>query len=260
MITSLVFLLGAGIAAPEPANHSLYITQDTPCGTCTVSNRADALAFEIADGRLGLFADFPAGENSVAILEVIGIDLGSALPEIHYHEVENGKIVFKGHITRPSFALRRIAPDRALVVGTMSFDVVASNGEMRVFREIRVVPPEQVSGTDPHGGGGSGAVVVVHDHNYVNDYGCGGGSRYESDGGCEGDTSSSDTGCEGDSSYADSGCEGDSGSAGSGCSGSDSCEGDYAASQSAMIGSLWRLCWPIFTVGAWNRRQRNKKR
>jgi hypothetical protein len=265
-LVSPLFALACG--SQPPVTHDVSVEQQRGCGACGERTHAqtEGVVFEVDDGRLALFTDFPVEGDHTAMLEVVGLE--TRAPEVRYHEVAAGRVVYSGQAESLTTTLTRVAHEPR-VRGTLALTVADEAGERRVFPEIRLHPNDRVVPTSVAGGGtGTGGqsggsrtdvtVVVVDpwvdpapvDRSYDYDYDSGGceGDTSTDSGGCEGDTSTDSGGCEGDTSGGASGCEGDTSGGASGC------EGDVAA-QSAVPG-LFRLGWPIAVAGWWNRRRR----
>jgi hypothetical protein len=250
LLVSPLFVLACG--SQPPVTHDVSVEQQRGCGACGERTRAqtEGVVFEVDDGRLALFTDFPVEGERTAMLEVVGLE--TQAPEVRYHEVAAGRIVYSGQAQSLSTTLSRVAHEPR-VRGTLALTVANEAGEQRVFPEIRLDPSDRAAvpasgGSWTGGGGHSGGtrtdvtVVVVVDPTPVD-------RSYDVDaGGCEGDTTSDAGGCEGDTTSDAGGCEGDTSGGASGC------EGDVAA-QSAVPG-LFRLGWPIAVAGWWNRRRR----
>jgi hypothetical protein len=271
-------LLLTSCEAEPPVTHSVRV--ESRCGPCgePASTTTEGTVFTQDDGQLALFTDFGVAPQRTAMLEIAGID--GAAPAVRYHEIEGGQVAFVGEVDAASITVRRLS-EGARISGTIALEVHdADSGETRSFPNIRVHPadaggvvtegPGSSSGAGRSGGsrgGGTSVVVVVQPapRTYVSN-----------GGGCEGDTSSSSGGCEGDTSSSGGGCEGDTSSSGGGCEGdtsSSGCEGDTAGSSGCDSGSssgceaggraafpgLFRLLWPIFSVGAWNRVLRRRR-
>jgi hypothetical protein len=243
-LMSPLFVLACG--SQPPVTHDVSVEQQRGCGACGERTHAqtEGVVFEVDDGRLALFTDFPVEGDRTAMLEVVGLE--TRAPEVRYHEVAGGRIVYSGQAESVSTTLTRVAHEPR-VQGTLALTVADEAGERRVFPEIRLDPADRavapVSGGGGHSGGSrTDVTVVVVDPVPVD-------RSYDVDaGGCEGDTSTDAGGCEGDTSTDAGGCEGDTSGGASGC------EGDVAA-QSAVPG-LFRLGWPIAVAGWWNRRRR----
>lgn len=244
-------LIALACGSQPPVTHDVSVEQLRGCGACSERTRAqtEGVVFEVDDGRLALFTDFPVEGERTAMLEVVGLE--TQAPEVRYHEVAAGRIVYSGQARSLTTTLTRVAHEPR-VQGTLALTLADEAGEQRVFPEIRLDPSDRAVVPAPGGGAWTGGhsggsrtdvtVVVVVDPVPVD-------RSYDYDsGGCEGDTSTDAGGCEGDTSTDAGGCEGDTSSSSGGC------EGDVAA-QSAVPG-LFRLGWPIAVAGWWNRRRR----
>lgn len=274
------------------------------CGTSRQTQGIVAEAFLPDPDELGhetgdrlLYADFPAPQDGLAIIEILQPRAGPA--EVRYREVFRGALAFRGLVVSQDVQLIFGEGDEPLLHGTFEFTVTdPERGATRRVHSGQVLPAEPDRGLpsypsvpNPRPPGPTGptepaepteptetesppdpnqprphrpdvSVVVVDTAS-----GCDDPTPEPS--GCDSPGTGGGGGCD---SGASSGCEGDSfdgggcdSSASSGCEadsldagGCDSCSAQRVPRSAQTLNAIWRLLWPVLLVGGLNRRMRRQ--